>query len=473
MEEGNAFTGALVKTPKGGKFKVGGKEFTDTSDLEEGFEEMDTWLANREKEKGTGKFDVKDTGYSKRYTRKHEDDVEKDDEESKSDEPKRKGRPKSAKSKDSERVTKGSHKYKSVDGKRVKKEKTKEGLDSDGVMMTRASNMSSEGIDHGERGEYDDEAGMAKDSLHTIVRHARELESALRSNENLPEWVQEKIGQIKGMMSSVTDYILSTHERDIEQRTGEEGITIEPVAERSKSQAQARMMAGAAHNPKFAKKVGVATKVAKEFNQADKGKDISKLPKKVKKTEEGAKPDFLDVDKDGNKKETFKKAVADKKEEKVDETTTSGSVAPVQNAAPKAGKGMQFGKGVYESMDQQYQQMLSEGMSVNVNVDDQGKKSISVNATEQDAEALADLLKMAGLGRGEELEENKPDWPTNTETLSADPELRTYSGGLNGPKSTGQTTVPVVASQLRRQVSMEESVELERNLFKTWQNYKG
>jgi hypothetical protein len=44
---------------------------------------------------------------------------------------------------------------------------------------------------------------------------------------------------------------------------------------------------------------------------------------------------------------------------------------------------------------------------------------------------------------------------------------------LNGPKSTGQSTTPVLASQLRRQASMEESVALERNLFKTWQNYKG
>jgi len=31
VEEGNAFTGALAKTPKGGKFTVGGKTFTDTS----------------------------------------------------------------------------------------------------------------------------------------------------------------------------------------------------------------------------------------------------------------------------------------------------------------------------------------------------------------------------------------------------------------------------------------------------------
>ena len=49
----------------------------------------------------------------------------------------------------------------------------------------------------------------------------------------------------------------------------------------SKSQAQERLMAASAHNPKFAKKVGVPTKVAKEFNKADKGVKLSSLPKKV------------------------------------------------------------------------------------------------------------------------------------------------------------------------------------------------
>lgn len=37
----------------------------------------------------------------------------------------------------------------------------------------------------------------------------------------------------------------------------------------SKSPAQARLMQAAAHNPEFAKKVGVPQSVAKEFNQAD------------------------------------------------------------------------------------------------------------------------------------------------------------------------------------------------------------
>ena len=40
----------------------------------------------------------------------------------------------------------------------------------------------------------------------------------------------------------------------------------------SSTKKQARFMAAAAHNPAFAKKVGISQDVAKEFNQADKGK---------------------------------------------------------------------------------------------------------------------------------------------------------------------------------------------------------
>lgn len=37
----------------------------------------------------------------------------------------------------------------------------------------------------------------------------------------------------------------------------------------SKSPKQARLMAAAAHNPSFAKKVGIPQSVAQDFNQAD------------------------------------------------------------------------------------------------------------------------------------------------------------------------------------------------------------
>jgi hypothetical protein len=53
----------------------------------------------------------------------------------------------------------------------------------------------------------------------------------------------------------------------------------------SKSPAQARMMAGAAHDPAFAKKVGVPPKVAKEFNQADVKTGILRKKKKAVKND--------------------------------------------------------------------------------------------------------------------------------------------------------------------------------------------
>lgn len=48
----------------------------------------------------------------------------------------------------------------------------------------------------------------------------------------------------------------------------------------SKSAKQAKLMQAAAHNPKFAKKVGVPEGVAKEFNKADKGTGILRRKKK-------------------------------------------------------------------------------------------------------------------------------------------------------------------------------------------------
>jgi len=51
----------------------------------------------------------------------------------------------------------------------------------------------------------------------------------------------------------------------------------------SKSDSQRRLMAAASHNPEFAKKVGVPVAVAKEFNQADKGKKLAEAMKRMKR----------------------------------------------------------------------------------------------------------------------------------------------------------------------------------------------
>ena len=55
----------------------------------------------------------------------------------------------------------------------------------------------------------------------------------------------------------------------------------------SSSPAQARMMAAAAHDPKFAKRVGVPVSVAKDFNQADKGKKLADAMKRMPEKKNG------------------------------------------------------------------------------------------------------------------------------------------------------------------------------------------
>ena len=51
----------------------------------------------------------------------------------------------------------------------------------------------------------------------------------------------------------------------------------------SRSEKQARMFAAAAHDPKFAKRVGVSQKVARKFNAADKGTKLLSDAMKGKK----------------------------------------------------------------------------------------------------------------------------------------------------------------------------------------------
>jgi hypothetical protein len=175
---------------------------------------------------------------------------------------------------------------------------------------------------------------------------------------------------------------------------------------------------------------------------------------------------------------------SDSKKEKTEETADS---------TPSKG-GVKFGGGIYDSMNRDLENMikesmarLDESMSINMsmNNDENGpSKSLTVTATDDDAMKLSQLLKSAGLGGDDskgyggggyksacgcgqpdcscgddELDEvsmNQPDYPTETET-SADPFQ--YSGGLNKPKATGQTTVPVIASQDERQESYAEAEE--------------
>jgi len=458
MEEGNKFTGNLMKARAAGLKKadldgdgdmetvreadvvgLGEKkkakpDFLDLDGDDNRKETMSKAAADKKKSRSAGtafdpavakgmfahkddsKFDVTDTGYSKRYTRKIQDEPEAGDE--KSDAPKVKGRPKGSK--------------RAIGAK---------GPTGRSKLMSKCSIKEMDSVSLTDKGEYDQEGDMARDQLHTLVKAAKELHGILADDDNLPEWVQSKITKALDYIKTANDYMdQEKHDSD------------NPIAEKAVSVAQ-RRAAGIAH----AAQKGEIPK--KELRGAS--KEMAQMPKgelkKFAKTKETGLP------------EKVKEADAEPKEKK-----SSG--------------GYNFGGGVYESMDRKYKQALTEGMSITANMsageEGEPRKSITVTADGPEADQLAQLLKMAGMNGQEQetcdtcgkipcgcesLDENSPDWPTNTET--SDNALQ-YSGGLNGPKSTGQTTVPVIASQLRRQVSMEESAKLENNLFRLYQNYK-
>ena len=292
-----------------------------------------------------------------------------------------------------------------------------------------------------DRDEYDEEGEMAKTDARTIEDAAEELQSILDDQENLPEWVQKKISLAKDYVDRARDYMKAN------QPEGEE-----MMAEKAVSKAQ-RRAAGIAH---AAKKGDIP-----KSELRDASKEMAKMAggelKKFAKTKE--------------------KGLPAKKTEEVEETTTSGNVAPAAEPA-KGGKkgGMQFGKGIYDSMNRELEAMIAESMNVSVNMNSEGPngatKSVTVTATDEDADMLASLLTRSGLGgdmntqndgygHAEQVDENEPDYPTDP--VVSDDVLQ-YAGGLNKPKSTGQTTTPIIANQDEREVAYDDDGDALRRM---------
>jgi hypothetical protein len=309
-----------------------------------------------------------------------------------------------------------------------------------------------------DQGEYGMEGDHAKDDIHTLVRDAQALEQILGDSDDLPEWVQSKLTKAQGMISAVNDYMQTEHERD-----GEQEVEVE-LDEKAVSVSQ-RRAAGIAH----AAQKGEMPK--SKLRGAS--KEMAKMGKKELHKFAATKEKGLPA------KKTAKK--------EVEETTTSGSVATAPAAEPKKGKGgMQFGKGIYDSMNRDLEAMIAESMSVNISSSTEGGDSVTVTATDQDAGTLKELLRNAGIGGeghassgcgcgttpcscAEKVDENQPDWPTNTETSN---DALQYSGGLNKPKTDvagpGQTTVPVTAVRVQEgEEQLDESTCNECGMYES------
>jgi hypothetical protein len=474
VEEGNDFTGARLAAIKAGKptFRVDGKVYKvtgDTSDervmekkektLFPGTPEYEKRFPKElrpgERAKSSTGGTIEKTATGVKHTARYDDDTDADDgskaaQADKYASPKAKGRPKGSKRAIGAKV-KGTSKLHSKPA--IKETDLEEDYDKD---------------------EYDEEGEMAQSQARTIEDAAQELQSILDADENLPEWVQKKISLAMDYIDTARDYLAANRpqEQGMEesalqaylgkkkygeagmkalQQAGREGASKEKMASiRAKhdkldevdldEKAVSRAQRAAAGIARAAQKGDIPKS---ELRGAS--KEMAKMPagelKKFAKTKEKGLPQKV------------------KKDESVEETTVAGSVAPSMEA-PKGKKGgMIFGKGVYEGrLEESYKSrletMLTEGMSINMSVGEDGRKNLSVSATDDDAVKLAQILKLAGMqqskgyddacptcgaGRGmceHEVVEEADLANSADDTVYADTDYmtQTLAGGLNGPK---------------------------------------
>jgi hypothetical protein len=474
VEEGNDFTGARLAAIKAGKptFRVDGKVYKvtgDTSDervmekkektLFPGTPEYEKRFPKElrpgERAKSSTGGTIEKTATGVKHTARYDDDTDADDgskaaQADKYASPKAKGRPKGSKRAIGAKV-KGTSKLHSKPA--IKETDLEEDYDKD---------------------EYDEEGEMAQSQARTIEDAAQELQSILDADENLPEWVQKKISLAMDYIDTARDYLAANRpqEQGMEesalqaylgkkkygeagmkalQQAGREGASKEKMASiRAKhdkldevdldEKAVSRAQRAAAGIARAAQKGDIPKS---ELRGAS--KEMARMPagelEKFAKTREKGLPEKV------------------KKDESVEETTVAGSVAPSMEA-PKGKKGgMIFGKGVYEGrLEESYKSrletMLTEGMSINMSVGEDGRKNLSVSATDDDAVKLAQILNLAGMkqargyddacptcgaGRGmceHEMVEEADLANSADDTVYADTDYmtQTLAGGLNGPK---------------------------------------
>lgn len=160
-------------------------------------------------------------------------------------------------------------------------------LDEDDLIIMPGQSMRSKTglVPHG-KSRVDHEVDMARSDLISCVKNARSIYELIKNrseDEGLEGWVQEKLIKASDYLNAVKEYLDGKIALEMNAGVIAAGGVGEDVnsavKEKIESQAQWRLMHGVAHDPKFAKKVGIAPKVGKEFVSKTE-KSYTELPKK-------------------------------------------------------------------------------------------------------------------------------------------------------------------------------------------------
>jgi hypothetical protein len=235
------------------------------------------------------------------------------------------GRPKRNADSDTGQVMKPDFGAFGVTGKDIKLPKHK-------GAVTKHKMVGEDDLDPKDPGEYDQEGDMAKDSIKTVVRHAQALEKILGDNDNLPEWVQSKLAKIESMMTAVDDYMQNQETDQDDEKMQEASFPVPPGYPAFKKKKPAPSVPPTKDNKDDEEKPIAEKAVSKKqqrfmgmVSAAKKGekpasKEVAKVAKTMKKSDA---EDFASTKHKGLPEKAAKK----NKEEDVEESTTSGSVA--------------------------------------------------------------------------------------------------------------------------------------------------
>jgi hypothetical protein len=183
-----------------------------------------------------------------------------------------------------------------------------------------------------------------------------------------------------------------------------ESKSISSAVDRSEKQRQ-NLIKKAARELNSKTKPTTAEELVKKYDLFP--KDVAAIKKMAKelakdKVEEGKKPDFLDLDKDGNKKESMKKAAADKKKQKVKESMNHRISAARLEGKSHGLRGHAHSGKRYEDLDEMraYHEGFKEGMDelYEMGMYENAPAATVPGMAEQEMdEGIRDNLKKAGM----------------------------------------------------------------------------
>ena len=464
----------------------------------EAFPTVDDAKKRAEQEKGTGKFDKQTTSTGTRYTRKPETYKDDDSEESSSsDAPKKRGRP--AKNKGPERTTAKAWKHK--DGRKVKEhinidtvvEETMAELD-DLVLLEKSVSKSQQKfmgmVYAAKKGDKPASKEVAKAAKGMSKKDAKDF--AKTKHKGLPDRVNEALtyeAADKGLNAichryskECNDFMTSGNLDDdlynalydyyfddmpYGVKKARDGDPYEWVADRFYAD-----MGGDQYNggPDSLSPIPPSVNIKKDDELNELARLAGLEESACNMTAEGqycevhgmnecgmsmyeakGKPDFLDLDKDGDKEEPMKDAADDKEElEECDMSPMANGMADGQNQ--------------------------DSGMSVSTSVDTRtGRKTINISADGETAEQIAQILKMAGLSAHQHAHAEQPQPQAQVvaigEEFANKPEAEykdadaifSQGGDLNKKKKQDPKTANKAANPLKEEDN--EIVERLRSMY--------